>query len=201
MYRIHLLAFRISLYLILWSNVVFVVQSLSHVLLFVTSWTAACQAPCPPLSHSAFSDSCPLSQWCHPTVSSSVTPISSCPQSFPASQSFPMSQLFPSVDQSIGASASASVLPMNIQHWFPLGLTGLISLLSKGLSRVFSSTTIWKHQFFGPQASYGPTLTSIHDYWKNHSFYWMDFVGKVMSLLFNMLSTFVIAFLPRSMRP
>ena len=96
------------------------------------------------------------------------------PSIFPASESFPMSQLFTSGCQSIGASASASVLPMNIQDWFPLGLTGLIFFLSKGASRVFSNTTVWKHQFFGAQSSCGPTLTSIHDYWKSHSFDYTD---------------------------
>ena len=101
--------------------------------------------PCPSPPPGACSDSCPLSQWCHPTISSSVTPFTSCLQSFPASGSFPVSGLFTSGGQSIGASASASVLPMNIQGWFPLGLTSLISLLSKELSRVFSSTTIWKY--------------------------------------------------------
>ena len=95
---------------------------------------------------------CPLSQWCHPTISSSLVPFSSCPQSFPASGSFQMSQLFESGGQSIGVSASASVLPMNIQDWFPLGWTGWI-LQSKGLSRVFSNTTVQKHQFFGAQLS------------------------------------------------
>ena len=93
----------------------------------------------------------PLKQWFYPTISSSVTPFSSCPQSFPASGSFLMSQFFTSGGQNIGVSPSASVLPMNIQGWFPLGLTDLISLQSKGLSRVFSSTTIWKYQFFGAQ--------------------------------------------------
>ena len=92
---------------------------------------------------------CPLSWWCHPTISSSVVPFSSCSQSFPASASFPMSWLFTLGGQSIGASASASVLPMNIQDWFLLGLTGLISLLSKELSRVFSNITVQKHKFFG----------------------------------------------------
>ena len=113
--------------------------------------------PCPSPSSGVCSNSC---QWCHPTTSSSVTPFSSCPQSFPESGSYQMSQLFISGGQSIGTSASASVLPMNIgliglniQDWFPLGLTGLISLLSKGLSKVLSSTTIWKHQFFGAQPS------------------------------------------------
>ena len=102
----------------------------------------------------AYSNSCPLSQWCHPTNSSSVIiPFSSCLQSFPALGSFPMSQFFASGGQSIGASASASVLPMNIHNWFPLGWTGWISLQSKELSRVFSNTTIQKHQFFSAQIS------------------------------------------------
>ena len=109
--------------------------------------------PCPSLSPRVSSNSCPLSQWCHPTISSSVVPFSSCLQSLPASGSFPMSRLFTSGGQSIGVSASASGLPMNIQGWFPLGLASLISLLSKGLSRVCSSTTIRKHQFFGTQPS------------------------------------------------
>ena len=98
-------------------------------------------------------NSCPLSWWCHPTISSSVTPFSSCPQSFPASGSFPMSSRFTSYGPSTVASAPASVLSMNIQDWFPLGLTGLIVLLSKELSRVFSGTTVQKHQFFGTQLS------------------------------------------------
>ena len=115
---------------------------------------------------------------CHPTISSSFIPFSSHPQSFPASGSFPMSWLFASGGRSIGASAAASVLPMNIQGWFPSGLTGLISLQSKGLSRVFSSTTIWKHQFFSTQPFYSPTLTSVHDYWKNHSWDHMDLCGQ-----------------------
>ena len=100
--------------------------------------------PCPSLSLGVCSSSCPLSQWCHPTISFSVVPFSLCLQSFPASGAFPMNWLFASGSQSIGASASASVLPMNIQGWFLLGLTGLISWLSEGLSRVFSSTTVWK---------------------------------------------------------
>ena len=104
--------------------------------------------PCPSLSPRVCSNSCPSSWWCHSAISSSVAPFSSCPQFFPASGSFPMSQLFASGSQIIGASASVSVRSVNIQGWFPLGLTGLISLLSKGLSRVFISTTVWKHQFF-----------------------------------------------------
>ena len=109
--------------------------------------------PSPLPSPGACSNSGPSSQWCHPTISSSVIPFFSCLQSCPASGSFSVSRLFASVGQSIGASASASALPMNIQGWFPLGWTGLVSLLSKGLSRVFSSTTIWRHQFFSAQPS------------------------------------------------
>ena len=108
------------------------VQWLSHVWLFATPWTAARWPPCPSTTPGACSNSCPLSQWCHPTVSSSVVPFS-CLWSFPASGSFLMSQFFASGGQSIGAPASASLLPMNIQGWFPLGLTALISLLSKEL--------------------------------------------------------------------
>ena len=109
--------------------------------------------PCPLPTPGVYSNSCPLSWWCHPTISTSVIPFSSCLQSFPASESFQMSQFFASGGQSIGVSASASVLPMNIQGWFPLGWTGRISLLSKGLSRVFSNTTVQKHQFFSTQLS------------------------------------------------
>ena len=108
--------------------------------------------PCPSPTPGTPSNSCSLSQWCHPTISSSVIPFS-CLQSFPASGSFQMSQFFASGGQSIGVSVSASVLPMNIQDWFPLGLTGLISFQSKGLSRVFSYTTVQKHQFFSTQLS------------------------------------------------
>ena len=110
--------------------------------------------PCPSLSLRVCSNSCPLSRWCHPTISSSIIPFSSCLQSFSASGSFPVSWFFASASQSIGTSASATVLPMNIQGWlFPLGLTGLISLQFKGLSRVYSSITVWKYQFFRAQPS------------------------------------------------
>ena len=109
--------------------------------------------PCPSSSPWAYPNSRPSSRWCHPTISSSVIPFSSCLQSFPASGSFPMSQLFASDGQSIGASPSVSVFPMNIQGWFPLRWTGLIYLLSRGLSSIFSSTTVWKYQFFGAQPS------------------------------------------------
>ena len=108
---------------------------------------------CPSLSPGLCPNSCPLSGWCYPTISSFVTPFPSCPQSFPALGSFPMSWLFSSGGQSIGGSASTSALPRNTLCWFPSGLTGLISLLSKGLSRVFSNTTVRKQQFFSTQPS------------------------------------------------
>ena len=108
---------------------------------------------CPSPTPRVHSNSCPSTRWCHPAISSSVIPFSSCPQPLPASGSFPMSQLLAWGGQSIGVSASASVLPMNIQDWIPIGLAGLISLQSKGLSRVFSNTTVQKHQFFGAQLS------------------------------------------------
>ena len=109
--------------------------------------------PCLSPTPRAYSNSCPLSKWCHPTISSSVVPFSSRLQSFPASKSFPMSQFFASGDQSIGVSVLASLLPKNTQDWSPLEWTGWISLQSKGLSRVFSNTTVQKHQFFGAQPS------------------------------------------------
>ena len=128
--------------------------------------------PCPSPTPGVHPNPRPSNRWCHPTISSSVVSFSSCPQSFPASGSFQMSQLFTSGGQSIGVSVSASFLPVNTQDWSPLGWTGWISLQSKGLSRVFSSTTVQKHRFFGAQlpleSIYG--LTSIYDYWKNHSF-------------------------------
>ena len=108
--------------------------------------------PCPSPTPRAHPNPCPLSRWCHPTISSSIVPFSSCAQSFPAAGSFQMSQLFASGGQSIGVSASTSVLPMNIQDWFPLGWTGWISLQSKGLSRLFN-TRVQKHQFFSAQLS------------------------------------------------
>ena len=128
--------------------------------------------PCPSPTPGVHPNPCPSSQWCHPIISSSVIPFSSCRQYFPASGSFPMSQLLALGGQSIRVSASTSVLPKNTQDWSPLGWTGWISLQSKGFSRVFSNTTVQKHQFFGVQL-YSPTLISIHDYWKNHS---LDYV-------------------------
>ena len=160
--------------LILW--IYFVdVQSLSHINCLQPHGLQHVRIPCPSPTPGACSNSCPLSQWCHPTISSSAVPFSSCLQSFPVSGSFLKSWLSKLGGQSIGASASVSVLLMNTQDWFLLGLTGLISLQSKGLSRVFSNTTVQKHQFFSIQPSlvlnflYSPTLTSIHDYCKTHS--------------------------------
>ena len=129
------------------------VQSLSCIWLFATPWTAALQASLSYTISQSLLRLSPLSQWCHVTFLSSASPFSSRLQSFPASGSFPVSQLFTSGGQRIGASASALMLPMNIQGWFPLGLNGLISFLSKGLSSVFSSTTVQKHQFFNTQPS------------------------------------------------
>ena len=128
--------------------------------------------PCPSPTPGVYPNPCPLSRWCHPTISSSVIPFSSCRQSFPASGSFPMSQLFTSDGQSIGVSVSTSFLPMNTQDWSPLGWSGWISSQSKGLSRVFSNTTVEKHQFFSSVLSflYSPTLTSIYDHWKSYNF-------------------------------
>jgi len=125
--------------------------------------------PCPSPTLGVHSDSRSSSRWCHPAISSSVVPFSSCLHSLPASGSFPISQLFAWGGQSIGVSALASVLPMNTQDRSPLEWTGWISLQSKGLSRVFfSNTTVQKHQFFVLSFLHSPTLTSIHDHWKNH---------------------------------
>ena len=125
--------------------------------------------PCPSPTSGVHSDSRPLSQWCHPAISSSVVPFSSCLPSLPESESFPMSQLFAWGGQSTGVTASTSVPSMNTQDWYPLGGTGWISLQSKGLSRVFSNTTVQKHQTLALSLLHSPTLTSIHDHWKNHS--------------------------------
>ena len=126
--------------------------------------------PCPSPTPGIHSNSRPLSRWGHPAISSSVVPFSSCPQSLPASDSFPMSQLFTWGGQSTRVSASASVLLMNTQEWSPLGWTGWISLQSKGLSRVFSNTTVQKHQFFGAQPSLWSNYHIHTYYWKNHIF-------------------------------
>ena len=144
------------------------VQSLSHVQLFATLWTTARQASCPSPTPGVHPNPCALRRSCHPTISSSVVPFS-CPQSFPVSGSFPMSQLFASGGQSIRVSASTSVLPMNTQYWSLLGWTSWISLQCKALSRVFSNTTVQSINSSAFSFLYSPTLTSIHDHWKNHS--------------------------------
>ena len=144
------------------------VQSLSRVWLFVTPWTSVRQASLSITNSQSllWELLCPWSWWCQPAISSSVIPFSSCLQSFPASGSFQMSQLFALGGQSIRVAASTSALPMNIQDWSPLEWTGWISLQSKGLSRVFSNTTVQKHQFFDTLSLlYTPILTSIHDHW------------------------------------
>ena len=146
------------------------VQSLSPVPVFATPWLQHARLPCPSPTPRAYSNSCPLSWWCHPNASSFVIPFSSHLQSFPAWGCFQMSQFFISGGHSSGVSASASVLPVNIQDSFPLGWTGWIFLQSKGLLRVFSNTTVQKHQLFSTQLSLYSNSTSIHDYWKNHSF-------------------------------
>ena len=135
--------------------------------------------PCPSPTPGVCSNSCPLSWWCHPTISSSVVPFSSCLQFFPGSGSFPVSQLFASGSQNIGISTSASVLPMNIQDWFTLGLTSWISLPSKGFSRVFSNTTVQNHQLFGTQL-YSPDIST------EYLLYWFIF----QFLAWNMFSLF-----------
>ena len=141
-----------------------------------SSWPHGLQhirPPCPSPTPRAYSNSCPLSRWCHPAISSSVVPFSSRLQSFPASGSFPMNKLFTSDGQSIGVSASASVLPMNIQDRSPLGWTGWISLQSKGLSRVFSNTTVEKHQFFSAQLSL-ESNSHIHTWPLEKPYPWLD---------------------------
>ena len=151
--------------------------------LFVTLWTTACQASLS-LSPGVCSNLCPLSQWCYLTISSSATLFSFCLHSCPASGSFPMSWQFASGGQNIRASASASALPMTIQGWFPLGLTGFISLQSKGLSRVFSSTTIQKHHFFSTWPSLGSN-SHIHTWLleKTIALTRWTFVGKCLCFL------------------
>ena len=157
--------------------------------------------PCPSPTPGVHPNPCPLSQWCHPAISSSVVPFSSCPLSSPAPESFPMSQLFASGGQSIGVSASTSVLPMNTQDWSHLEWTGWISLQSKGLSRVFSNTKIrvQKHQFFSAQpSSQSNSHILIRSLEKPIALTRRTFVGKVISLLFSVLSRLVRTFLPRS---
>ena len=173
------------------------VQSLSRVSLFATPWTAARQTSLSISCPGVYANPCPLSQWCHPAISSSVTPFS-CPQSVPALGSFTVSQLFAWGGQSNGVSASASVLPINTQDWSPLGWTGWISLQAKGLKSLLqhhsSKASIFRHSaFFTFQLSHPYTTTG-----KTIALTRQSFVGKVMSLLFNMLSRLVITFLPRS---
>ena len=159
----------------LWETLFSSVQ-FSHSVMSDSLWPHELQharPPCPSPTPGVYWDSCPLSQWCHPAISSSVVPFSSCPQSLPASGSFPMSQLFASGGQSTGVSALASVLPMNTQDWSPLGWTSWISLQSKGLLRVFSSTTEQKHQFFSAQLS-SQSNSHIHTWPLEKPQPWLD---------------------------
>ena len=173
------------------------VQLLSRVRLFVTPWTAACQPPCLSPTPEVHPNSCPLSRWCHPTISSSVVPFSSCPQSFPESRSFQMSQLFASGDQNW--SFSFSLRTYN-EHPGLISFRGLVGSPCSSRDSQESSPT---PQFKSINSSvlsflHSPTLTSIHNYWTNHSLDKQTFVDKVMSLLLNMLSRLVITFLSKS---
>ena len=152
-----------------------------------------CSSPSPGICPS----SCSLPWWCHPAFSSSEALFSFCPQSSPESGTFPMSCLFASDDQNTGASGSASVLLVNIQGWSPLRLTDLVSLLSKGLSGVVSSTQSESINSLAFCLLYSPALTTVHGHWEDHNLTTQTFVSRVMSLLFNTLSRFVLAFLPR----
>ena len=175
-----------------------------------SSVAQSCPTLCDPMNRSTpglpvhqqpgvYLNPCPLSRCCYPAILSSVVPFSSCPQSLLASRSFPIRQLFSWGSQNIGVSASASVIPMNTQDWFPLGWTGWTSLQSKGLSRVFSNTTVQKHQFFRTQLS-SQSNSHIHTWPLEGGLPWLDgpLLAKVMSLLLNMLSRLVITFLPTS---
>ena len=152
---------------------------------------------CPLSTPGLHPNSCPLSRWCHPAISSSVVPFSSCLQSLPASETFPMSQFFAWGGQNIGVSDLVSFLPKNTQDWSPLEWTGWISLQSKGLSRVFSNITVQKHPFFSTQLSLWSS-SYIHPYMTTGKTIALTFFSKVMSLFFKMLSRFVIVFLSRS---
>ena len=146
----------------------------SHPLMSDLLWPHGLQhtrPPCPSPSPEVCPGSCPLHQWCHPAISPSDSLF--CPQSFPTSETFPVNRLFTSDDRIPGVSASASVLPMSIQGWFPLRLTGLI-LLSRGLSGVFSSTTVWRHQFCDALSSLQYSSHTVHDHWEDHSLDYMD---------------------------
>ena len=169
--NIFLLLFFCGIAVIVWSFVFIQFSSVAQLCMTLQPHGLQyARPPCPPPAPGACSNSWALSWWCHPTISSSVVPFSSHLQSFPASGSFQMSQFFASGGQSIGVLALASVLPVNIQDWFPLGWTGWISLLSKGLSRVFSNTQFKSINSLALSFLYSPTLTPMHDYWKYHSY-------------------------------
>ena len=188
--------YSVCLYCVQNSSQLSSVQSLSCVRLFATPWIAARQAYLSVTnSRGVYSNSCPSSQWCHPAILSSVVPFSSCPQSLPASRSFPISQLFAWGGQSIGVSASASVLPMNTRDLSPSGWTGWISLQSKGLSRVFSNTSVQKHQFFGTQLS---SQSNSHNHRKKHSLDQTDLCwqSKTVLLVTQLMNEILLLFSP-----
>ena len=155
-----------------------VVQSFSRVWLFVTLWTAARQASLSFTISRRCSNSCPLSQWCHPTISSSVVPFSSCPQSFPSSGPFQRSQFLASGGQTTGVASSVSVLPMNFQGWFPLGLTGLISCCPRDCQESSPAPQLESINSLVLSRLYGPIFTSVHDYRENHSSNYTDLCRK-----------------------
>ena len=190
---LHLRSIYFSFYTSMLSSVQFSQSVMSHSL--QPHETQHTRPSCPSTTPGVYPNSCPLSQWCLPIVSSLLLPSPPAFNLFPTSGSFQMSQLFTSGGQNIGVSASTSVLPMNTQDWSPLEWTGWISLQFKGLSRVFSNTTVQKHQFFCVHFLYSPTLTSIHDYWKIHSLDEMDLCWQSDVSAFYMLSMLVITFL------
>ena len=175
-----------------------VVQLLCQIWIFATPWKQHARLPCPSLSPGVCINLWPLSQWCYPTISSSLLPSFPALNLFQYQGFFPVSRLFTSGGPSIVTSTSASVLPVNIQNWFPLGWTGLISLQSKGLSKSSPVPQFESINSVTLSLLYGTTLVFVHDYWKTIALTRWTFVGKVMSLLLNMLSRFIIAFLPRS---
>ena len=196
-------------YLLYFVNTIFLILYVCLFFQFSCSVVSNCLQPhglrhvrltCPLPTPGDCTNSCPLSWWCHSTIWSSIVPFSSCLLSFPASESFPMSRFFSSGGQSTGALASATVLPMNIQDWFLLGLTGLGPCCLRD-SQVSYNTTVQKHQLFGAKRSLWSTLTFLHDTEKTRALTRWIFVSKVMSLRFNMLSRLVLTFRPRSKRP
>ena len=183
---------------LIYATLIYVVQPPSHVWLFTTPWTAAHQASLSLIISWSGPSSSSLSQWCHLAISFSDALFSFCPQSFSASGTFAMSLLLASDDQNTGTSASTSVIPVNIQSWSPLRLTGLITLLSKGLSGVFPVPQFKGISSLMSCLLYSPALTTVHDHWKDHSLDYTDLCQQSNVWLFNTLSRFFITFLSRN---